>query len=96
MQTDKQFFQKRSIDELLESRHTSWVEWVELWPAYGPGGAIIDEHVTIRATVHDCINIQRAAVRQAGKPATKVTDARMLEDFMAIHMATILVDHKSP
>ena len=74
---------------LLESRNTAMLEWVEPWPACGPEGNTIDAHMTLRATVHDCVNLHRAADKQAGRP-TMGDDARRLEEFMAVHWATVV------
>lgn len=74
---------------LLESRHTAMLEWVEPWPACGPEGHTVDAHITLRASVHDCINLQRAADRQAGRP-TIGDDARRLDEFMVVNWATVV------
>ena len=74
---------------LLESRHTAMLEWVEPWPACGPKGNTLDAHVTLRATVHDCINLQRAADGQAGRP-TMGDDEQRLDEFMVVHWATVV------
>ena len=72
--------------ELLKLRHTAMLEWVEPWPACGPQGNTLDAHITLRATVHDCINLQRGAEKHAGHPAVG-DDAHLLEEFMAVHWA---------
>ena len=72
---------------MLEQRHTLKLVWVEPWSACGPEGNELDAHLELRATVHDCINMQRAASKQAGR-STMGEDGRRLEDFMAAHWAT--------
>jgi hypothetical protein len=73
--------------ELLEKRHEVKLEWAEPWPACGPDGKDVDAHITISATVHDCVNLQRVAARAKGQP-TVGNDEQFLLDFMAVHWAT--------
>jgi len=74
---------------LLESRHTTILEWYEPWPSCGPDGNLLDADVTLRATVHDCINMQRETDKQNGRPITG-DDSERLEDFIAIHWAEVV------
>ena len=74
---------------VLESRHETMLEWWEPWPACGPEGNNLDAHIAHRATVHDCINLQRQAAKMAGRP-TMGDDENHLLDFMAIHWARII------
>ena len=74
---------------VLESRHETMLEWWEPWPACGPEGNDLDAHIAHRATVHDCINLQRLASKQMGR-STMGEDERHLLDFMAIHWARII------
>ena len=78
-----------SVDAMLEARHRMKLGWVEPWPACGPEGNDIYAHLEVRATVHDCVSLQRAAVRQRGGD-TMGNDARHLLDFMAVHWATLV------
>lgn len=78
---------------LLKSRHAALLEWAEPWPACGSEGNTLDAHITLRASVHDCINLQRAADRQAGR-ATSGDDERRLDEFMAVHWATVVQPNK--
>lgn len=64
------------------------LEWREPWPACGPTGNQLSANIVLRASVHDCINLQRAADQEAGLP-TEGGDARRLEDFMAVHWAYV-------
>lgn len=75
-----------NTEELLESRHRTILQWHEPWTACGPEGNDLQAHVALRATVHDCINLQRRAAKAAGRP-TMGRDADHLLDFMAIHWA---------
>ena len=75
-----------TTEEMLEQRHTLKLVWVEPWKACGPEGNELDAHIELRATVHDCVNMSRAAAKQAGRP-TMGEDARHLLDFMAVHWA---------
>ncbi len=76
-----------TVDEMLEQRHTLKLLWVEPWRACGPEGNEISAHIEIRATVHDCINMCRAAAKERGA-STMGNDAEHLLDFIAVHWAT--------
>lgn len=78
--------------DILESRHETMLEWCEPWPACGPEGNGLDAHIILRATVHDCINMQRLASKNRGGP-TMGEDERHLLDFMAIHWARIILSN---
>ena len=72
--------------ELLQSRHTKFLEWAEPWPACGPQGNELDAHLVLRATVHDCINLQRSVAKATGRE-TMGNDEGFLLDFMAVNWA---------
>jgi hypothetical protein len=74
---------------LLESRHETMLQWCEPWPACGPQGNDLDAHIILRATVHDCINMQRRVAKAAGRP-TMGDDGNHLLDFMAIHWTRVV------
>ena len=78
-----------TTEEMLETRHATLLKWGEPWPACGPEGNELDAYVELRATVHDCINLQRLLARNAGRP-TMGDDENHLLDFMAIHWASIV------
>jgi len=78
-----------TLEQMLEARLTTELEWCEPWPAVGPEGNTLDAHVKIRATVHDCINMARSVARHHGKP-TMGNDREFLLDFIAVHWATVL------
>lgn len=75
--------------QILENRFALLVEWAEPRPARDPTGNPISASVILRATVHDCINMQRAVVYQQNKPTMR-NDANFLYDFMIIHQASIV------
>jgi hypothetical protein len=75
-----------TTEEMLEQRHTLKLVWVEPWPACGPEGNELDAHLELRATVHDCINMQRDSSKHSGR-STMGDDARRLDEFMAVHWA---------
>lgn len=82
-----------TTEQLLENRHQARLEWVEPWPAVGPQGNTLTAHVTLSATVHDCVNLQRSAAKSTGHP-TLGNDARFLEEFMAVHWAVHVAEEK--
>jgi len=77
------------MGQILENRFALMVEWAIILPARGPSGNPLDANASVRATVHDCINLQRAAAYQQGKP-TVGNDAQFLYAFMVIHHASIV------
>lgn len=83
--------EKRSLEELLEGRHELMLQWCEPWPACGPEGNDLDAHIILRATIHDCINLQRRVAKAAGRP-TMGDDGNHLLDFIAIHWARVVKD----
>ena len=76
-----------TTEEMLEQRHTLKLLWVEPWEACGPAGNKLNAHLELRATIHDCINMSRAAAKPAGRP-TMGEDDRHLIDFIVVHWAT--------
>ena len=77
------------INEILETRHETYLSWEDPHPACGPEGNELYAHVEHRATVHDCINMARAVAKANGHP-TMGNDDRFLEDFMAVHWAKVI------
>jgi len=75
-----------ALEQMLEARMTTELEWCELWPSAGPEGNSLDANVKLRATVHDCINLARAVARHNRKP-TMGNDREFLLDFIAVHAA---------
>ncbi len=79
------------LEQLLEQRHTAMVEWAEPHPACGPEGNDLNAYVVLRATVHDCINMRRLVVRNAGM-SPMGNDARWLSEFIDINGAALVKD----
>ena len=73
--------------EMLERRHELKLGWIEPWPACGPEGNDLSSHVEMRATVHDCVNMNRLSYRQKGFSTTG-NDEQHLLDFIAVNWAT--------
>lgn len=73
---------KDYIESLLLKRHESYLEWVEPSPSMLVGTfQIANAHITSRATVHDCVNMQRYIESMSSKKF-KHTDKELLEDFI--------------
>ena len=79
---------RKTINELLENRFGTMLEWTEPWKAYGPEGNEVCARVVVSASVHDCINLHRASDKQKGL-STIGEDARRLDEFMCVHWATV-------
>lgn len=79
------------LNAWMEARHTMSMQWREPLPACGPEGNLLDAHVTLRATIHDCVNMQRLVAQSAGRP-TVGNDGQHLFDFMASKWARVVVD----
>lgn len=75
-----------SAEYLLEHRHTQLLCWGEPWPSCGPEGNHLDSFVEMRATVHDCINMERLTAKKLGR-STMGNDKDFLLDFIAVHWA---------
>jgi len=86
-----------SPNELLELRHEVRLIWHEPWVACGPeGNEDVFAHVEMRATLHDCINLQRAVYKDTKEKRNWVPlapgeligkDYEFLLDFIAVHWA---------
>ena len=77
-----------TIEQILKSKAIRYLSWVEPWPAIDSNNDTIYGHVTLRATVQDCINMQRAANNKNCITA-KYTDLQLLNDFIIINWAKI-------
>jgi len=75
-----------TLEQLLENRLTAELEWFEPWPAVGPEGNSLYANITLRATVHDCVNMARAIAKERGK-STMGNDREFLLDFIAVNFA---------
>lgn len=78
-----------TINGLLEARHTAELEWTEPWLSCGPEGNSLTAYVRLRATVNDCINLQRMADKHSERQ-TAGEDGRRLDEFIAVHCATVV------
>ena len=76
-----------TMEELLNHRHTAELEWSEPWAATGPEGNDLSAHITLRARVHDCINMARSLAKARRQP-TMGNDASFLQAFMTVHWAS--------
>lgn len=75
--------------KLLEDRHVTYLEWNEQREATGPGGNNLDAHIIIRATVHDCINLQRRVAKFNNLP-TMGNDMQFLDEFMNVNWVRVI------
>lgn len=73
---------------LLEARMEARISWEEPYPACGPEGNTLDAHVTLSATVHDCINMMRRIAKRAGRQCMG-NDQRFLMDFIELNYAKV-------
>ena len=78
----------QKISELLKSRHDTYLEWVEPWPASGPDGKDVSADITIKASVHDCINLRRWHYKLPGGPT--LDEHELLADFMSVYWAQVV------
>jgi len=69
----------------LENRHTTILQWDEPRRGKDAQGNEVTAHVTMRATVHDCINMARFAEDFAGP--TNTNEAELLNNFIAVNWA---------
>ncbi len=73
------------LDTLLDSKETM-LYWREPWEVINSGGYNVLAHITMSATVDDCINIARVtAVKNGFKTES---DKDLLLDFIAVHWAS--------
>lgn len=81
------------IEELIEAMHEKCLEWTELRPACSADGGQLGSYITLRATINDCINMQRLSARRVGQPVTG-NDGNYLSDFMVTHQAYVIDNPK--
>lgn len=77
------------LTSLVDQQHEIMLEWQEPWPACGPDGEEVDANIALRATVHDCINIKRRYLKQAGNSLYKDDMACLLE-FIIVNWAYLV------
>ena len=75
------------ISELLNKPNT-YLEWLEPWPGINPDGSETFGNVILRATVNDCIKMQRAATPLTHRQIEN--DYEILLDFIAVHLAKVI------
>jgi hypothetical protein len=85
---------KYTVKQLLEDRHRYWLEWSEPWPALGPQDNKIDAHITLSATVNDCVNLQRVKWHDHGSEHLG-RDSDLLDEFIAINWTTVIEPNHS-
>ena len=78
-----------TLEEMLENKYTTKLEWMEPWPATRSDGMDVEAHVILRATVQCCINLQRSAAKAAiGR--LDATDEQLLMEFTSVRWATVV------
>lgn len=75
-----------TIEELMAEPHIL-LEWVEPWPGRDPEGGTVDTTAYSRASVADCISLQRA--RSVGHNYPLLSERDLLLDFIAINWAYV-------
>ena len=83
-----------TIEELMKESHTL-LEWVEPERGCDPGGEITNVTIYHRASVADCIGLQR--IRSMGHNYPLLSEKDLLLDFIAINWAYVpgvMVDAK--
>lgn len=80
-----------SIEKILAERQNLKLSWSEPWPASKEDGSDSDAHVTLTASVDDCIAMARYVHMRSVKniPLEQLTDEVLLGDFIAVHWATV-------
>lgn len=76
-----------NVRDLLENRHDTWLEWEEIRQACGPEGNPVVVVITIRTTVHNCVNLQRQAVKEKGINPMMEDQCRLQEFIAENHCA---------
>jgi hypothetical protein len=81
-----------TLEQILERREDLRLSWCEPWPASASDGAETHAHVTLTATVDDCIAMARYVhlAREKPLPTEDLTDEVLLGDFVAVHWATVV------
>ena len=76
------------LKELLENKDDIYLEFVEPWPAFDSVFDEVDAHIILRATVADCINIQRFA-NKTNNRQIRFSDEELLDQFIVVNWATV-------
>ena len=74
-----------NIKELLTTPKIQ-LEWVEPWEGRDASGKSVFTHIILRATVTDCICMQRKKSNDL-RPSVLYSDEELLSDFVAINWA---------
>jgi hypothetical protein len=77
------------LNQLLEHRHAAKLCYEQTWPGMSKDRSVVDAHITICATVHDCINRHRHTVfcSRGSQTALSATDRELLRDFITVNHA---------
>ena len=78
-----------TIEKLLEFPET-YMQWEQPWPGKSASGAPLDASVTLRATISDCIKMQRYENDKLFPDKDALNDKELLLDFMATNWAYAL------
>lgn len=73
----------KTLRELLENRHDIYLKWVEPTVGKSVDSNIVTVHLTLEASVHDCINKYRYD-HQCGA----MKDCVALSEFIVVNWAT--------
>lgn len=75
--------------DAVNRRHEVRLQWLEPWPGVDVEGKEVTAHILLQATVHDCINLQRAALR-GRKNTVIISDEDLLINFVVANHAFII------
>ncbi len=73
---------------MLAAGDTVFLEWSTPWKGLSATGRDESAHVVERATVNDCVKIQRAAMHNT-RLALNMSERALLLDFIAVYWATV-------
>lgn len=75
-----------TVEEMLENRHTVYLEWVDPWPGLNHEKEEVTTCVLHKATVQDCLAIARQSAISQGHPIPE-DEVDILLDFIAVMWA---------
>ena len=78
-------------NDMLEHRKTLRLRWFEPWPGLSRSRKPVDAHVTISATIDDCVNMQRMSEAKS-HPKQRSKDKELLFHFIATRYAELVRD----
>jgi hypothetical protein len=79
-----------SVRDCLKDRHHLVVEWEEYHEGRSKTGEQLTCYLTIRASVHDCVNLYRSKLEELGVRYPSSSDAFLLSDFLDERCARVL------